>query len=92
MSAELACEAVASIRTVASLTREVDCCKSYGKLLEEPLLRSTRTALWSNMAFALSQSMSYFVVALVFWYGSRLVSTFEVSTFQFFVALMVSIF
>ena len=32
---------------------------------------------------------SFYVIALVFWYGSRLVSTLEFSTFQFFVGLMV---
>jgi ATP-binding cassette, subfamily B (MDR/TAP), member 1 len=34
--------------------------------------------------------MSFYVIALIFWYGARLVSFGEVSTFHFFVALMVS--
>jgi ATP-binding cassette, subfamily B (MDR/TAP), member 1 len=33
--------------------------------------------------------MSFFVIALVFWYGSILVSRGETGTFQFFVGLMV---
>ena len=88
-SAQLACEAAASIRTVASLTREDDCCKIYADSLEEPLCRSTRAAFWGNLIFALSQAMTFFVITLVFWYGSRLVAALEVSTFHFFIALMV---
>ncbi|KIM74275.1 hypothetical protein PILCRDRAFT_828358 [Piloderma croceum F 1598] len=91
-SAQIACEAAGAIRTVASLTREEDCCKIYSKSLEEPLRRSNKSALWSNMLFAISQSVSMFVIGLVFFYGSRLVSTLEFSNFQFFVGLMSSVF
>ncbi|KAJ6527152.1 hypothetical protein B0H19DRAFT_1335178 [Mycena capillaripes] len=91
-SAQLACEAAAAIRTVASLTREDDCCDLYSKSLEEPLRQSNRTAIWSNFLYALSQSMIFFVIALVFWFGAILVSKREASTFQFFVGLMCSTF
>jgi len=60
--------------------------------LEEPLRRSNRTALWSNGIYALSQSMIFFVIALIFWFGANLVSKREASTFQFFVGLMCSTF
>jgi ATP-binding cassette subfamily B (MDR/TAP) protein 1 len=90
-SAQLACEAAASIRTVAALTREDDCCNLYSKSLEEPLRKSNKTAIWSNLLYSLSQSIVFFVIALVFWYGSRLVSNQEYGTFQFFVGLMVRI-
>ena len=89
-SAQLACEAAGAIRTVASLTREEDCCRLYSQSLEEPLRKSNRTALWTNALFSLSQSMVFFVIALVFWYGSVVVSRLEFSTFHFFVGLMVS--
>ncbi|KAJ7578557.1 P-loop containing nucleoside triphosphate hydrolase protein [Mycena floridula] len=91
-SAQLACEATGSILTVAALTREADCCNLYSKSLEAPLCRSNRTALSSNLLYALSQSMIFFVIALVFWYGSILVSKFKYTTFQFFVGLMSSVF
>ncbi|KAJ2914131.1 hypothetical protein MD484_g6294, partial [Candolleomyces efflorescens] len=91
-SAQLACEAAGSIRTVASLTREKDCLEQYSQSLEVPLKQSNRTAIWSNGLYALSQSFAMFVIALVFWYGSRLVSTFEASTFQFFIGLMSTTF
>lgn len=64
-SAQLACEAAGAIRTVASLTREADCLKIYGKSLEEPLRISNRSALNSTLWFSLSQSMVFFVIALV---------------------------
>lgn len=91
-SAHLACEAAGSIRTVASLTREEDCLKQYSESLELPLKNSNRTAIWSNMLFAFSQSLIFFVIALVFWYGATLVSRLEASTFQFFVGLMSTTF
>ncbi|KAM5533130.1 hypothetical protein V8D89_013178 [Ganoderma adspersum] len=92
LSAQLACEAAGAIRTVASLTREEDCCRLYSESLEEPLIRSNRTAIYSNGIFSLSQSMSFFVIALVFWYGSLLVADFKRSTFQFFIGLMSTTF
>lgn len=88
-SAQLACEAAGAIRTVASLTREDDCVELYSKSLEEPLRQSDRTAIWSNLLFSLSQSFALFVISLVFWYGSRLVSYQEFTTKQFFTGLMV---
>ncbi|KAG6814237.1 hypothetical protein H0H92_015352 [Tricholoma furcatifolium] len=91
-SAHLACEAAGAIRTVAALTREDDCCELYSESLEEPLRKSNRTALWSNGLYALSQSMIFFVIALVFWFGATLVSKLEYSTFQFFVGLMSTTF
>lgn len=91
-SAQLACEAAGSIRTVASLTREDDCCALYRESLEGPLKDSNTASIYSNLLFALSQASSFFVIALVFWYGSRLVSFLEFSTFHFFVALMSSVF
>ena len=90
-SAHLACEAAGSIRTVASLTREDDCCDLYSQSLEIPLQQSNRTAIWSGLLFSFSQAMVFFVIALVFWYGSLLVSKREYAIFQFFVGLMVGI-
>lgn len=88
-SAQLACEAAGAIRTVASLTREEDCLRLYSESLETPLRNANKKAVWSNLVYALSQSMSFYVIGLVFWYGSRLVASQEFSTFQFFVGLMV---
>ena len=91
-SAQLACEAAGAIRTVASLTREEDCLRLYSESLDGPLRESNRTAFWSNLIYAVTQAMSFFVIALVFWYGSRLVSEQKFGTFQFFVALQTTVF
>ena len=88
-SAQIACEAAAAIRTVASLTREDDCCELYSESLLEPLKRSKRTAIFSNLLFSLSQGMTFFVISLVFYYGSRLVGRLEYTTQEFFICLMV---
>ena len=89
-SAQLACEAAGSIKTVAALTREDDCIRLYGQSLDAPLKNSNRTAIWSAMLFAFSQASMFFVVALVFWYGATLVSRQQATTFEFFIGLMVS--
>ncbi|KAG9014674.1 GTPase-activating protein [Tulasnella sp. 427] len=91
-SAQVACEAAGAVRTVQSLTRENDCLEEYVRSLEEPLRRSNRTAIFSTGLFALSLGMSFFAMALTFWYGSILVSNLEYSAFDFFVCLMGVIF
>ncbi|CDO69243.1 hypothetical protein BN946_scf185042.g145 [Trametes cinnabarina] len=91
-SAQLACEAAGAIRTVASLVREDDCSRLYSESLEEPLRRSKTSAIYSNAIYALSQAMSFWVIALIFWYGSRLVADFKRTNFQFFVGLMSTTF
>ncbi|PPQ91666.1 hypothetical protein CVT25_012879 [Psilocybe cyanescens] len=91
-SAQLACEAAGSIRTVAALTREDDCLRLYSESLEEPLRKSNKTAIWSNALYSFSQALVFFVIALIFWYGAVLVSRLEATTFQFFVGLMSTTF
>ena len=91
-SAQLACEAAGSIRTVASLTREADCLALYSKSLEGPLKQSNRSAVSANLLFAFSQAQPFPVMALVFWYGSLLISRLEATAFQFFVVLIVNYF
>lgn len=81
-SAQIACEAAGAIRAVASLTREQDCLNLYSASLVEPLRRSNRAALWGNLLYASSQGMIYFVIALVFWYGSQLVSDRDFGTYR----------
>lgn len=88
-SAQIACEAAAAIRTVASLTREDDCWELYSESLLQPLLQSNRTAIFSNLLYSLSQAMTFFVISLIFWFGSRLVADQELTTKQFFICLMV---
>ncbi|KAG2093546.1 P-loop containing nucleoside triphosphate hydrolase protein [Suillus cothurnatus] len=91
-SAQIACEAAAAIRTVASLTREEHCLDIYSRSLEAPVRKTTRTALWSNLLYAFSQAMGFWVTSLAVWYGATLVSRLELSTESFFVALVSTVF
>ncbi|KAJ6532865.1 P-loop containing nucleoside triphosphate hydrolase protein [Mycena vulgaris] len=91
-SAQVACEAAASVRTVAALTAEDHCCSRYNNSLLRPLVDSKRAAIWSSLLYALSQTTVYWVIALIFWYGSVLVSRQECTTFQFFITLMAATF
>ncbi|KDR78665.1 hypothetical protein GALMADRAFT_244150 [Galerina marginata CBS 339.88] len=91
-SAQMACEAVGAIRTVASLTREKDCCDVYGRSLEAPLRSAARAGIGSTFAYALSQALTFFVISLVFWYGSRLVADRVYDSNAFFVCLMSVVF
>jgi len=64
-SAQVACEAAASIRTVASLVREEDCTRAFSKSLDEALQRSNRSMIPRVAMFALSQAASFWVISLV---------------------------
>jgi ATP-binding cassette subfamily B (MDR/TAP) protein 1 len=90
-ASHLACEAAGAIRTVASLTREDDCCNVYSKSLEEPLRRSKRVAIYANMLFGFSQAAMFWVFALVFWYGAQGLADERYGTTAFFVTMFVSI-
>lgn len=91
-SAQLACEAAGSVRAITVLTREDDCVRAYSRSLDKCLQNSIRTAVWSNAIFAISSSFVFFVIAVVFWYGSILFSRQGVTMFGFFVVLKVSVF
>ncbi|KAH7101158.1 multidrug resistance protein 1 [Auriculariales sp. MPI-PUGE-AT-0066] len=87
-SAQVACEAAAAIRTVVSLVREDDCIRIYSRSLEIPLQRSNRTMISRVALVSLMQASSFWVISLVFWYGSRLVASREYSIDKFFTVLM----
>ncbi|KAI0660475.1 multidrug resistance protein 1 [Cubamyces menziesii] len=91
-SAQIACEAAGSIRTVASLTREEECHRLYRESLQEPLRRTTKSALLSNALFSFTQATSFWIIALIFWYGSILIADQKHTPFQFFVGLMSTTF
>ncbi|KAM0748317.1 P-loop containing nucleoside triphosphate hydrolase protein [Meredithblackwellia eburnea MCA 4105] len=91
-SAQMACEAAGAIRTVASLTREEDCCNIYSNYLEKPQQESNRTAVISNAYYSLSQSLTFPVIALIFWYGSHLLVEGRISSRTFFIAMISVVF
>lgn len=91
-SAHRACEAAAAIRTVQSLTREVDCLEIYKRELVEPGNIAKRAAFLSNVLYALSQALSFGVIALGFWYGSNLLIDGEYDSRSFFTILTAVVF
>ncbi|KAI0652270.1 multidrug resistance protein 1 [Trametes meyenii] len=92
VSSQLACEAAGAIRTIASLTREEECCKLYSESLEEPHRRSKRAAIYANATFSFTQALAYWTIALVFWYGSVLVADLKRTVFEFYIGLMSTTF
>ncbi|KAJ3500047.1 hypothetical protein NM208_g17235 [Fusarium decemcellulare] len=50
------------------------------------------TISWASLGYALSQSLEFLLMALGFWYGSRLISTGEYSNTQFFVVFLAVLF
>jgi ATP-binding cassette, subfamily B (MDR/TAP), member 1 len=91
-SAALASEAVSSIRTVASLALETNIVDRYQSRLMGIEKRSIKSLVWTMFWFSGSQSVSFLAMALGFWYGSRLLSTGEYTSDQFFTVFIAVIF
>jgi ATP-binding cassette, subfamily B (MDR/TAP), member 1 len=91
-SANFACEATGSIRTVASLTREADVMEIYTRSLDAPSHAAFRMAVFSNIWFGLAETIMFLTMALAFWYGSTLVRTGQYSLTQMFTVFIAMIF
>lgn len=91
-SASYACEATSAIRTVASLTREKDVLDHYKQQLDAQAAVSLKSILKSSTLYASSQSLTFLVMALGFWYGGTLLASQEYGLFQFFVCFSAIIF
>ncbi|KAI9095154.1 ABC multidrug transporter Mdr1 [Phlyctochytrium arcticum] len=76
-SAQVACEAVGSMRTVAALSREKDVADAYHRDLEEPLRIGHRNAIGNTAIYAFSQTVTFLMNALGFWYGGSLIVSGE---------------
>ncbi|RKO96767.1 P-loop containing nucleoside triphosphate hydrolase protein [Caulochytrium protostelioides] len=68
-SAQVACEAVSAMRTVAVLTRERDVCEKYHHDLEVPLRIGTRSAVTGSIIYALTQGVNFWQNAIIFRVG-----------------------
>lgn len=91
-SASLATEAVTSIRTVSSLTMESEILKQYSDSMNAIVRTASRGFFFTMFPYALSQSVDFLVLALGFWYGSRLLASYEYNTTQFFVVFIAVVF
>ncbi|CAK7214104.1 hypothetical protein SBRCBS47491_002035 [Sporothrix bragantina] len=91
-SASYASEAITAIRTVASLTREEDVLNHYRENLAAQLKASTKSIVKSSSLYAASQSLTFLVLALGFWYGGKLLSEGAYTMFSFFLVFQAVIF
>ena len=91
-SATYACEATAAIRTVASLSREVDVWEHYHQSLVMQAKKSLKSILKSSALYASSQSLMFLCIALGFWYGGTLIARREYTMLQFFICFASVIF
>ena len=91
-SAAYASEYIGAIRTVASLTMEMEVHNLYEAMLSSQKERSLPSNLRTSALYAASQSLTPLCIALGFWYGGALLSHREYSLFQFFVCLIQIIF
>ena len=73
LSAQVACEAVGAMRTVAALTKEDQVSARYHHDLEEPLKIGHRNAWGNTVIYAASQTISFLINSLTFWYGGKLI-------------------
>ncbi|CAK1580406.1 unnamed protein product [Parnassius mnemosyne] len=71
-SSKLAVEAIANVRTVASLGREDMFVKEYAMQLKPALVQAKKTSHWRGIVFGLSRSIFNFAYAASIYYGGIL--------------------
>lgn len=76
-AAAFACELIAGLRTVASLSREKYVLELYHEQLYESEKGGWRWVLFGSAAWSFAQATPLCIFALVFWYGGGLVSDGE---------------
>lgn len=91
-SNSLAIEAVQCIKTVASLGREEDVMRKFERSLEKPYRESMRHFLFGNVFLALALSISYFIYAFAYWWGSQNIAEGRYSQTAFFIVLPALLF
>ncbi|PNY26307.1 Leptomycin B resistance protein pmd1 [Tolypocladium capitatum] len=91
-SSGIAAEAVMGIRTVSSLALERAVVERYEERLQGIARMAIGSLGWKMVFYALSQSASFLVEALGFWYGGKLMSTGEYTTAQFYTVFIAVVF
>ncbi|KAI7554832.1 ATP-binding cassette multidrug transport protein [Hortaea werneckii] len=87
-SASIASESVSAIRTVSSLAIENDVLLRYTNELDTAISESRATLASMMTVFAFTQSVEFFVLALGFWWGSKLIQQGDIDFYQFIVSFM----
>ncbi|KAL4909548.1 hypothetical protein BDW74DRAFT_174750 [Aspergillus multicolor] len=87
-SSAIASEAITAIRTVSSLAIEETVLRRYTAELDTAVSASVRPMALTMICFGLTQCIEYWFQALGFWYGCKLLSTRDISMYNFFVAFL----
>ncbi|KAH7133833.1 P-loop containing nucleoside triphosphate hydrolase protein [Dactylonectria macrodidyma] len=87
-SASIASEAILAVRTVSSLAIENHVLQRYTSELDSAIRRCSPFLFHIMIWFSFTQAVEHFVVALGFWWGSKLVNDSEITFYQFMVAFM----
>ncbi|OJJ00274.1 hypothetical protein ASPVEDRAFT_189111 [Aspergillus versicolor CBS 583.65] len=87
-SASVASESVMAIRTVCSLAIESAVLRKYVDELDHAISKARGPMFHMMTWFSLTQSVEYFVLALGFWWGSKLINDGEITFYQFIVSFM----
>ena len=66
--------------------------KEYTAKMDQIVATATRSLLYTMIGYALSQALEFLIMALGFWYGSRLIASGEYTIVQFFVIFIAVIF
>jgi len=83
-------EAISAVRTVKAFNMRPGICTVYNAQLEKSLTRLGKAALLAGTGFGFSQSVRFFINALVYWYGSILIRDGTI-TFQQLVQAMMGV-
>ncbi|KAL3465727.1 P-loop containing nucleoside triphosphate hydrolase protein [Aspergillus heterothallicus] len=91
-SARFASEAIGAIRTVSSLTLEERILALYDERLSRTSTQFVKITLVSSILLGLCESLYLATLALIFWYGVKLLSQGEYSVQTFFMVFVAVIF
>ncbi|KAH7148249.1 P-loop containing nucleoside triphosphate hydrolase protein [Dactylonectria macrodidyma] len=87
-SSSIASESIMAIRTVSSLAIESSVLKRYSDELDKAIHDATKPLFNMMIWFSLTQSIEYFILAMGFWWGSKLISQGDITIYQFMVSFM----
>ncbi|KAI0107924.1 P-loop containing nucleoside triphosphate hydrolase protein [Hypoxylon sp. NC0597] len=87
-SASTVSESVMAIRTVSSLAIENRVLQRYTDALDVAIRKTSRSMFNTMIWFSFTQAIEYFILALGFWWGSKLISQGDINLYQFIVSFM----
>ncbi|TVY22546.1 ABC transporter [Lachnellula hyalina] len=84
-SSKFGAEAISAFRTVTSLTLEDMISQRYETLLQDHVRKAFKKARYTTLLFSFCDSISLLCMALTFWYGGKLLASYEYNAIQFFI-------